>query len=392
MVALEDVPCACISRGMKSWTAWVHFHRKYSTNRHELNHAQPAGAMVGYEQSSSWLGLVPGFSSLWIISQWFWWFAIAYIGAASIVPAAELAAAAWLLVESVAGGVHAHQAVAVLAPLPAARRHVRCNMRGQLQHVQSFKTCSVICNMCSHLWHVQSFKTCTVIYNMCSHLQHVQSFTTCAVIYNMSSHLQHVQSFTTCAVIYNMSSHLQHVQSFTTCPVIYNMAGYTLIRQLQFSHRSLLHDSTFTATCPGSYDMCSHLQHVQSFKTWSVIATNMCSHLQHVQSFTTYAVIYNMCSLYNMCSHLQHVQSLQPTCAVIYNMCSHLQHVQSFSTCAVIYNMCSHLQHVQSFTTCSSHLKHVKSFATREVIYNMYRLVEAQNIKKTYYKKLLSST
>ncbi len=227
---------------------------------------------------------------------------------------------------------------------------------------------------------------------MCSHLQHVQSFATCPVICNMSNHLQHVQSFTTCPVIYNMSSHLQ-------CAVIYNMAGYTLIRRLQFSRRSLLHDGTFAATCPGSYDnmflhicttcpipynMCTcttcpvpynmysnfqlfplymnnmsrPLQHVQAVTTTSSVI-----YVQHVLSLTTYAVIYNMCS------HLQHVQSFT-TCAVICNMSSHLQHVQSFTTCAVIYNMCSHLQHVHSFATCpiicnmSSHLQHVQSFTT----------------------------
>ncbi len=44
MAALEGVPCVHIFPGMTPWTAWVHFHRKYSTYRHQLNHAQPAGA------------------------------------------------------------------------------------------------------------------------------------------------------------------------------------------------------------------------------------------------------------------------------------------------------------------------------------------------------------
>ncbi len=44
LVALEGVPCRRIFPRMKSCTAWVHFQRKYSTYRHELNHAQPAGA------------------------------------------------------------------------------------------------------------------------------------------------------------------------------------------------------------------------------------------------------------------------------------------------------------------------------------------------------------
>ncbi len=37
-------PGVLIFPGMKPWTAWVHFHRKYSTYRQELNHAQPAEA------------------------------------------------------------------------------------------------------------------------------------------------------------------------------------------------------------------------------------------------------------------------------------------------------------------------------------------------------------
>jgi hypothetical protein len=193
---------------------------------------------------------------------------------------------------------------------------------------------------------------------MCSHLQYVQSFTTCPVIYNMCSHLQHVQSFTTCPFICNMSNHLQHVQSFTTCPVIYNMTGYTLISRLQFSRRSLLHDGTFAATCPGSNDTYSHLQHVPSLTTLTCAGSyddmfrhncttcpvpyNMCTPLrQHVLSY-----MYNMSRLYNKCRQLR--QNVPPfkTCSVIYNMCSHLQHVQSFTTCPVICN-----QHVQSFTT-----------------------------------------
>ncbi len=44
MVALQGAPCVRIFPGMKPWTAWVHFHRKYSTYRHEINNAQPAGA------------------------------------------------------------------------------------------------------------------------------------------------------------------------------------------------------------------------------------------------------------------------------------------------------------------------------------------------------------
>jgi hypothetical protein len=40
------VLCVRIFPGMKLWTAWVHYHRKYSTYHHELNHAQPAGARV----------------------------------------------------------------------------------------------------------------------------------------------------------------------------------------------------------------------------------------------------------------------------------------------------------------------------------------------------------
>ena len=49
----------------------------------------------------------------------------AYVGAASFVHAVELETRAGVLVESVAGGVHAHQAVATLTPVSAAGRHVR---------------------------------------------------------------------------------------------------------------------------------------------------------------------------------------------------------------------------------------------------------------------------
>jgi hypothetical protein len=44
MVALEDLPCVCVFPGMKPWTAWVHFHRKYSTYCHKLKYVQTAGA------------------------------------------------------------------------------------------------------------------------------------------------------------------------------------------------------------------------------------------------------------------------------------------------------------------------------------------------------------
>jgi hypothetical protein len=44
MIALEGVSCVRIFPArMKPWTAWVHFHRNYSINHHELNHSQPAG-------------------------------------------------------------------------------------------------------------------------------------------------------------------------------------------------------------------------------------------------------------------------------------------------------------------------------------------------------------
>ncbi len=49
MEALEGVPCVSIFPEMKPWAAWVHFHRKYSNYRHELNHAQPAGASGAWE-------------------------------------------------------------------------------------------------------------------------------------------------------------------------------------------------------------------------------------------------------------------------------------------------------------------------------------------------------
>ncbi len=44
MVSLEYFPCVRIFPGMKLGTTYVHLHRKYSIHRHELNHAQPAGA------------------------------------------------------------------------------------------------------------------------------------------------------------------------------------------------------------------------------------------------------------------------------------------------------------------------------------------------------------
>jgi len=47
------------------------------------------------------------------------------VGAASFVHAVELETRAGVLVESVGGGVHAHQAVAILTPVSAAGRHVR---------------------------------------------------------------------------------------------------------------------------------------------------------------------------------------------------------------------------------------------------------------------------
>ncbi len=42
MVSLECFPR--IFPRIKHWAAWVHLHRKYSICRHELNHAQLAGA------------------------------------------------------------------------------------------------------------------------------------------------------------------------------------------------------------------------------------------------------------------------------------------------------------------------------------------------------------
>ncbi len=48
MVALEGVPYLRIFPGMKPWTACVHSHRKYSIYHRELNHAQPARAIMGY--------------------------------------------------------------------------------------------------------------------------------------------------------------------------------------------------------------------------------------------------------------------------------------------------------------------------------------------------------
>ncbi len=40
---------------MKPWKAWVHFHRKYSTYRQELNHAQPARASGLWYGVKHWL-------------------------------------------------------------------------------------------------------------------------------------------------------------------------------------------------------------------------------------------------------------------------------------------------------------------------------------------------
>jgi hypothetical protein len=53
MVALEGVPCVRIFPGMKpTLDSLSTVHRKYSPYRHDLNHAQPAGA------SGVWLKLM----------------------------------------------------------------------------------------------------------------------------------------------------------------------------------------------------------------------------------------------------------------------------------------------------------------------------------------------
>jgi hypothetical protein len=215
---------------MKPWTAWVHFHRKYSTYRHKLNHAQPAGARgvwTVHGGTGPWIFLsLNYFSMILMVFDCLHWGSVrcpcSWAGGSCMTPRRICS---WRGTRSSAGcSSHAAPCCTTARSLQHVQAVTTCAVI--LQHVQSFATYSVICttcsvpyNMSSHLKHVQSFATCAVIYNMSRQLRHVQPFTTCPVIYD-NMFCQHVQSLTICAVIYNMYSHLKHVQSFAACPVI----------------------------------------------------------------------------------------------------------------------------------------------------------------------------